>query len=373
MRYVFFDIECADGGQGSICSFGYVITDERFNEVFSRDITINPPGKFHLTNRPGRPDVKLAYDEEVFRNSPKFFRYYDEIKDLLEGEDKIIIGHSAKNDAGFLNKSCIRYNLPFLNFRFVDTQKIFSKIVDAKKQVSLESALQHFGLPLPTIEHKSEEDARATKVLMAHYCSLKGYETISELCAEMEHVCGETKDGFAFYDDPQAEENPNKRIHFRGQKLRKEKEEHRNFILPGSRNKVLFARFLDFSSPEKIVPQIFKGKKISVSLNYERNHFKEMILLVQKIVDAGGKYVMKSSEADLFATVDGVTDVEGNPLPCSRLNHVLEANQNGAQIEIITLDVLLGLLGTSKEELESATPMDVTYLLDEKYSPKALT
>ena len=98
-----------------------------------------------------------------------------------------------------------------------------------------------------------------------------------------------------------------------------------------------------------------------------------MVLLVQKIVDAGGKYVMKSSEADLFATVDGGTDVEGNPLPCSRLNHVLEANQNGAQIEIITLDVLLGLLGTSKEELESAAPMDVTYLLDEKYSPKALT
>ena len=177
MKYVFFDIECADGGQGSICSFGYVITDERFNEIFSRDITINPPGKFHLTNRPGRPDVKLAYDEEVFRNSPKFFRYYDEIKDLLEGEDKIIIGHSAKNDAGFLNKSCMRYKKPFLNFRFVDTQMIFSKIVDAKKQVSLESALQHFGLPLPTIEHKSEEDARATKTLMAHCCKLKGCET----------------------------------------------------------------------------------------------------------------------------------------------------------------------------------------------------
>ena len=371
MKYVFFDIECADGGQGSICSFGYVITDERFNEIFSRDITINPPGKFHLTNRPGRPDVKLAYDEEVFRSSPKFYRYYDEIKDLLEGEDKIIIGHSAKNDAGFLNKSCMRYKKPFLNFRFVDTQKIFSKIVDAKKQVSLESALQHFGLPLPTIEHKSEEDARATKVLMTHYCSLKGCETISELCAEMEYICGETKDGTATYDGSPTEETEKKRFGRGRQRFRKEKEELRNCILQGGQNKLLFLRFLDFVEPKESVPQIFKGKKVSVSLNYEKSHFKETILLIQRIVDAGGTYVLKSSEADLFATVDGVTDAEGNPMPCNRLKYALEANQNGAQIEIITLDELLDLLGTSREELEAAEPMDITYLLDEKYSQKA--
>lgn len=58
-------------------------------------------------------------------------------------------------------------------------------------------------------------------------------------------------------------------------------------------------------------------------------------------------------------------------MPCNRLKYALEANQNGAQIEIITLDVLLGLLGTTREELEAAEPMDVTYLLDEKYSQKA--
>ena len=373
MRYVFFDIECADGGHGTICSFGYVITDEQFNEIFSRDITINPPGKFRLTNRPWRPDVTLAYDEEVFRNSPKFFSYYDEIKDLLEGKDKIIIGHSAKNDAGFLNKSCLRYKKPCLNFRFVDTQKIFSKIENSKKPVSLESALEHFGLPLPAIAHKSEEDARATKTLMAHYCKLKGCETVSELCSALEHISGETKDGVAVYDDPPAEENPNKRIRHRGQRLRKEKEQYRNFILSGSKNKVLFNRFIEYASPVNTVPQIFKDKKVSVSLNYERNHFKEMILPVQKIVDAGGTYVLRSSESDVFATVDGVLTAEGDPMTCNRLKYALEANQNGAKIEIVTLDELLSRLGTTKEELESAEPTDVSYLMDDKYAPKDLT
>ena len=28
MKYLFFDIECADGGKATICSFGYVIADE---------------------------------------------------------------------------------------------------------------------------------------------------------------------------------------------------------------------------------------------------------------------------------------------------------------------------------------------------------
>ena len=141
MNYIFFDIECADGGAGSICSFGYVVTDEKFNEIFSRDILINPPGKFRLVGREDRPDVHLAYDEQEFRISPKFYYYYDEIKALLEGEDKIVIGHSVKNDAEFLNKSCKRYKLPYINFRFVDTQKIFSKVSGNRKQVSLENGL----------------------------------------------------------------------------------------------------------------------------------------------------------------------------------------------------------------------------------------
>lgn len=367
MNYIFFDIECADGGAGTICSFGYVVTDEHFNEIFSRDILINPPGRFRLVDRDGRPDIHLAYDEREFRNSPKFYYYYDEIKALLEGEDKIVIGHSVKNDAEFLNKSCKRYKLPYLNFRFVDTQKIFSEVSGNKKQVSLENALAFFELPMPRVLHKSEEDARSTKDLMKHFCTLKGCKSVSELLDCTEKVSGETKDGVALYDGQELHEGGRRYITVGGYRYRELKEEHQNFILPGSRNKLLFTRMMDFAAPKNDVSQVLKGKKVSVSLNYEMYHFKEMICLVQMIADAGGTYVLKASQADLFATVDGVVDADGNLRDCTRLKYVLESNANGGTTEVITLDELLILLGTSRTELESADPLDVEYLMDDKY------
>ena len=70
LRYVFFDIECADGGKGSICSFGYVITDEHFHELESNDLVINPESKFRLAGRSKNPEILFAYTEEEFRKAP---------------------------------------------------------------------------------------------------------------------------------------------------------------------------------------------------------------------------------------------------------------------------------------------------------------
>ena len=70
MKYLFFDIECADGGKATICSFGYVIADLNFNIIEQRDILINPEAEFCLEGRKGRPDVKLAYPKEDFLNAP---------------------------------------------------------------------------------------------------------------------------------------------------------------------------------------------------------------------------------------------------------------------------------------------------------------
>ena len=372
MNYIFFDIECADGGAGAICSFGYVVTDEQFNEIFSRDILINPPGKFRLVGREDRPDVHLAYDEQEFRNSPKFYYYYDEIKALLEGEDKIVIGHSVKNDAEFLNKSCKRYKLPYINFRFVDTQKIFSKVSGNRKQVSLENGLAYFELPMPTVLHKSEEDARATKALMQHFCKLNECETVSDLCNRFEKISGETKEGVALYDGQVAREGRKHHVKTGGQRYRVLKEEYKNFILQGSINKLLFTRMMDFAEQKQEVPQALNGKKVCVSLNYEMYHFKEMIHLVQMVADAGGTYVLKASQADLFATIDGVMDADGNIRDCTRLKYVLESNANGGTTEIITLDELLSLLGTTRDELEASEPINVEYLMDEQYSKRIM-
>ena len=101
-------------------------------------------------------------------------------------------------------------------------------------------------------------------------------------------------------------------------------------------------------------------------MNYEVNHFKEMIRLVGLIKAAGGEYVLKASTVDVFATYDQVEE-DGSIRRCSRSEYVKEAVANGAEIEITTLDKLLSFLGTTLEELEAAPELDIEYLLDEAY------
>ena len=45
----------------------------------------------------------------------------------------------------------------------------------------------------------------------------------------------------------------------------------------------------------------------------------------------------------------------------------MEGNEKGGHIEIITLDELLAIPGTDRRELDSMEPMNVSYLLDDKY------
>ena len=80
-------------------------------------------------------------------------------------------------------------------------------------------------------------------------------------------------------------------------------------------------------------------------MNYETEHFKEMMILAGMIKAAGGEYVLKASTADIFATVD-VKDEDGNSRRCSRGDYVRAEIENGKEIEVITFDDLLSLLGT---------------------------
>ena len=84
MKYLFFDIECADGGKATICSFGYVIADMEFNIIKREDIVINPEGRFNLTGREDRPDLQLAYPIATFKRAPNFKHFYNKIKALVE-------------------------------------------------------------------------------------------------------------------------------------------------------------------------------------------------------------------------------------------------------------------------------------------------
>ena len=149
MRCLFFDIECCDGKH--ICEFGYVIADTNYNIIEKEDITINLEMPFNLTGRVGQKDLHLYYPESVYFRSYKFPYFYERIKKLIEEPNQVIVGHAISNDAIFLRTACERYNLAPINFRFADSQKMFEKYFNVKKNISLKAAGDEFKVDAPKL------------------------------------------------------------------------------------------------------------------------------------------------------------------------------------------------------------------------------
>lgn len=353
MRYVFFDIECADGGKGSICSFGYVITDTDFNVLEKRDIIINPDARFYLSSKTKKPELVLAYSKSEFRKAPKFPKYYHEIRALLEAKDQIVIGHSVRDDAGFLCKSCQRYSFPSINFSFTDSQRIYADYIGCKEQVSLDHACESFGIVKSGTIHKSDEDAFATMQLVREVC-----KTTEISLPEYKEKCkcsGAVKDFQISCDYIRPKHHTE--LDAEGYRILPPGKE--NCIWHGTKNEAMFLAFLKEMSSVLPAKNILGGKKISFSLNYERSHYREMLILVKKITSLGGKYTMKASACDIFVSVNA-KNRHGKEKICYRLIAVNEAKAKGGEIEIISFDELLSRLSLSYEELKNlAEPVSV--------------
>ena len=363
MKYLFFDIECADGGKATICSFGYVIADMDFKIIKREDIIMNPEGHFFLTGRAGRPDVQLAYPKETFFRSPKFPKFHSKLKALLENEEYYIVGHSIGDDVTYLNKACERYGLEPFKFSYFDTQRMYREIKGDRKSISLERAVEAYEVSANFRYHQSVEDARATMFLLKALLE-KADKPFEDYRNSTDRCTGSTENGISAWDytPPESEY---KRL--RENKLKGEKGD--NVMLRGRRNHTLFLRYLDYGEGIGEKSDKLLGKKVTISMNYETEHFKEMMILAGMIKAAGGEYVLMASRADVFATFE-VTDEEGNKRRCSRGEYVQAQVETGKKIEIISLEDLLSLLGTSFEALEASREIDVEYLLDDKYSKK---
>ena len=374
MKYLFFDIECADGGKATICSFGYVIADMNFNVIKHEDIIINPEAKFNVTGRKGRPDVEFAYPKERFLKAPTFDHFHNKIKALLEDEEHYVIGHSVGDDVKYLAMASLRYNLPPMKFEFFDTQKMYRDLSGDKKHISLENAILSLGLKNKITYHRSDEDARATMLVLKELL-VRGNTTFEEYASKAIACTGKTFDfkwGFnnrpieAFKDARQTRGGRSKDF------VRESKPGWENFIMKGTQNHKLFLRFLDYGMPIGEGSDWLLGKKVSVSLNYEQEHYREMLNLVGMIKAAGGEYTLKASQADVFATFDYVQE-DGTIRYCSRSGYVEEAISEGKAIKIMKLSELLEYLGTSLEALSEMPKVNTDYLLDEQYSKRLLT
>lgn len=163
MKYLFFDIECAncDLGKGKICSFGYVLTDENFCVLKKEDILINPDAPFHLTGRKNQRDITLGYSESEFLSAPKFSEFYDRIFSLITDNDTLAIGYAVVNDVNFLQAECERYDLTMPDFTYFDVQLMYSDFKGVKDVVSLERASKEYGAVIQE-NHVSVNDAEDT-------------------------------------------------------------------------------------------------------------------------------------------------------------------------------------------------------------------
>lgn len=168
MRYLFFDIECADGNR-AICEFGYVITDEKFNVLGERNLIIDPECRFNLRGRIGQDDLELTYPYDHYYKFYPFTDVYDEVKFLMTQKDLLILGHAVNNDIGFIIKDCLRYKLSLFDYTAYDVQRmlpVFDK--NNQRYTSLEKAyidLIPQDIRSTLKNHRAMDDAKKTMLV----------------------------------------------------------------------------------------------------------------------------------------------------------------------------------------------------------------
>ena len=133
-------------------------------------------------------------------------------------------------------------------------------------------------------------------------------------------------------------------------------------------NQLLFARFVEFVEQTEEKEQVFKDKKITMSLNYEKFNFQNMLKIVQLIKNAGGTYVKKSTETDVFVKEpESIFDEGGQLIECRRYNSVMYEKSKGKDVEVIEFEEFLSKLKITIDELCALPQIPVDHLKDDKY------
>lgn len=343
MKYIFYDIECANcyQGKGKICSFGYVVTDENFGITEQYDMVINPASKFNLG-----PDIKLAYSKSEFRQAPLFPMFYDEIEALLTDPDSMVFGFSVNNDARYVRDECRRYDRPPINYRFYDVQQMFMGYANVKNQPSLAGICEQYGINESQEIHKSDDDSRMTMEALQTLCRITG-KSVPELIGEYPRCVGESADGEIKWLFAPVHEKPEPVVRSHSKS---------NAMARYTNNYKHFRRYISRLRPAVDEGLPFLGKKVCISANYEEKHYFQMREIARRIADLGGKYCMYANECSLFVTYDSLR-ADGTPKSCSRLNRVMEIiGKKGKKIEIMPFSEFLELIGTSEEELDGMVP-----------------
>ena len=360
MNYVFFDIECANcfQGRGKICSFGYVITNEKFKVLEKKDIVINPHSKFHLAGHGNHPGIVLAYDEQKFKASPIFPIYYDRIRTLLQDKNNLVFGFSVMSDANYIKSECDRYRKEYFDYDFIDVQRIYTDMHQLQNTPALIKCAAEYGVTDSQEVHKSDDDAYFTMRVMKGMCEeLK--LTAKELIEKFPNSKCWCKNG----------ELDNEFNHFkaiqRANKLSKMEKltnsKRSNWMYSASDNHAEFSKYAMSVFVEYSSSSVLCGKKVCISNLYEEFHFAEMMNIVSALAKHGVRYTPKPYKCDIFVT-HSLLNKKGEDYQCYRYNKAKRCVESGERsIEFMTLDELLKAINLSD--------VDISVLDRDKLSP----
>ncbi len=194
MKILVFDTESSTGciNDGSLCSIGYCICDEKFNITEQRDVIFNPLARFRPQILGKNSKVGLAYTKEQFRSAPRFAERYEEIKNVFASCD-LAIGFAIENDVKYLRDACDKFNLDQIEYKFVDVKQLLELFNDEYKNGGLASIAE--GLNIEFVAHRSDEDARVTLLVMKYLCE-KNDMSFTELLDYAGIVFGENQKKF---------------------------------------------------------------------------------------------------------------------------------------------------------------------------------
>ncbi|MBE6580742.1 MAG: 3'-5' exonuclease [Ruminococcaceae bacterium] len=360
MKYLFFDIECANcyNNCAKIFSLGYCITDENFNVLHDKeDVLINPRDRFdwYVAKK------MMAYPREIFADQPPFPDFYERFREMFEDSETVVIGYAVTNDVHFLQDDCKRYGLTPFTYRFFDVQQIYARQPENNTAKNLEDSLLSWCGIEPENLHRSDEDAYNTMLILKAIAAYHG-KNLPELL-EMYPECGGRTEGFTMeygWKKPEGEAVKKKRRRSKkgkGEEKRPQEPDTANMMEAGSENAALFVKYLETVKPKKTrKPPLLTGHTVTVSLGYQRHHFNEMLYLVQMIVNEGGRYTLSTRAADILFTYD--CGEEGD----QRLAMAEAMIAEGKEIEIHPIKVLFDTLETSEVRLSRKPKMDLSHL-----------
>lgn len=167
VQYLFYDLEfakCTKTGC-NICSFGYVLTNNKFKVLEKNDILINPNSNWdEYVLR-----YILAYDKQSFETQPTFDAFYPKIASLMQNKNTIVFGFDTNgSDMKALQYNCKRYNLkPIACNTYYDIQTLYKLITHNKEASSLYNIAQslHINTQHLTL-HNSCDDAELSMLIL---------------------------------------------------------------------------------------------------------------------------------------------------------------------------------------------------------------